>query len=123
MKTHQNNTESVETILQELVQVTHNSIFNGTEFTDESCKQFQVITQDQYRRDKNKISKNNSTESFIELIDFMWKLKRMTDTASADYQQWTSVMRGVAYSTATGVTIGMVIADVFGCLGKLFIFY
>ena len=123
MKTHQNNTQSVETILNDLVQATHNSTFNGTEFTEESCRQFQVITKDQYKRDENKIPKNNSTKSFIELIDFMWKLKRMTDTASADYQQWTSVMRGVAYSTATGVTIGMVIADVFGCLGKLFIFY
>ena len=118
MKTHQNNTESVETILQELVQATHNSTFNGAEFNDESCKQFQVITQDQYKRDENKIPKNNSTKSFIELIDFMWKLKRMTDTASADYQEWTAIVRAVAYGSAYGVTLGMVVADFLGCLGK-----
>ena len=123
MKTHQNNTQSVETILNDLVQATHNSTFNGTEFIDESCKQFQVISQDQYKRDENKIPKSNSTKSFIELIDFMWKLKRMQDTASAEYQEWTTILRAVQYSTASGITIGMVIADVFGCLGKLFIFY
>ena len=122
MKTHQNNTQSVETILNDLVQATHNSTFNGTEFTEESCRQFQVITKNQYKRDENKIPKNNSTKSFIELIDFMWKLKRMTDTASADYQEWTSIFRAVAYGSAYGVTIGMIFADFLGCLGKLFIF-
>ena len=123
LKTHQNNTESVETILQELVQATHNSTFNGTEFIDESCKQFQVISQDQYKRDENKIPKSNSTKSFIELIDFMWKLKRMTDTASADYQEWTAIVRAVAYGSAYGVTLGMVVADFLGCFGNYFIFY
>ena len=123
MKTHQNNTQSIETILHDLVQATHNSTFNGTEFTEESCRQFQVITQDQYKRDENKIPENNSTKSFIELIDIMWKLKRMTNTASADYQEWTGIIRAVAYSSAYGVTIGMMVADILGCLGKLFIFY
>ena len=121
MKTHQNNTQSVETILNDLVQATHNSTFNGTEFTEESCRQFQVIIQDQYKRDENKIPKNNSTKSFIELIDFMWKLKRMTDTASADYQEWTGIVRAIAYSSAYAVTAGMVVADFLGCLGKFFI--
>ena len=122
MKTHQNNTQSVETILNDLVQATHNSTFNGTEFTEESCRQFQVITKDQYKRDENKIAKNNSTKSFTELIDFMWKLKRMTDTASADYNEWTGTVRAIAYSSAYGVTVGMMVADILGCLGNYFMF-
>ena len=54
----------------------------------------------------------------IELIDFTWKLKILTNVESVEYQDWTTTVRAIAYSTATGVSVGMIIADVFGCLGK-----
>ena len=53
----------------------------------------------------------------------MWKLKRMTDTASADYQEWTGIVRAIAYSSAYGVTVGMMVADILGCLGNYFILF
>ena len=49
--------------------------------------------------------------------DYNLALSKMLDIESEEYASWTSAVRALAYSTATGVTIGMVFADIFGCLG------
>ena len=53
----------------------------------------------------------------INLRDFHKDLKKMLDENSAEHKQWSSDLRAVAYSSAGGVTVGMIIADVFGCFG------
>ena len=58
------------------------------------------------------------TISLVNFIKYTRKLKRLSDIEKVEYQDWTRTVRAVAYSTASGITIGMIIADVFGCLGK-----
>merc|ERR1719219_1607211 len=41
----------------------------------------------------------------------------MTDEESEEYDNWTSKLREVAYGSSAAVTVGMIIADVFGCAG------
>ena len=53
----------------------------------------------------------------INLRDFHKDLKKMLDENSAEHKQWSSELRAAAYSSAGGVTVGMIIADIFGCLG------
>ena len=115
--------KSLDEFLKGLVPITHNSTFTGGDITEKSCKQFQLC--DDWVKNEDKVYKenkenppNNSTLSLIELIDFTWKLKILTNVESVEYQDWTTTVRAIAYSTATGVSVGMIIADVFGCLGK-----
>ena len=58
------------------------------------------------------------TVSLVDFMKYMRKLKRLSDLEKVEYQNWTRSVRAVAYSTASGITIGMIIADFFGCLGK-----
>jgi len=48
---------------------------------------------------------------------FKLKLSRAIDTHSEEYDKWTSSVRAASYSIAGGVTAGMIVADIFGCLG------
>ena len=116
--------QSLDKFLKGLVPITHNSIFNPSDITEKSCKQFDLLLDDYVKnadivyKENKENPPNKSTLSLIELIDFKWKLERMIDVESDEYQEWTATVRATAYGTATGVTVGMVIADVFGCLGK-----
>ena len=116
--------KSLDEFLKGLVPITHNSTFNADDITEKSCEQFRLLLDD-WVKNEDKVYKenkenppNNSTLSLIEFVDFTWKLKRLIDVESDEYQEWTTTVRSTAYGTATGVTVGMVIADVFGCLGK-----
>ena len=116
--------QSLDKFLKGLVPITHNSIFNPSDITEKSCKQFDLLLDDYVKnvdivyKENKENPPNKSTLSLIELIDFTWKLKKLIDVESDEYQEWTTTVRATAYGTATGVTVGMVIADVFGCLGK-----
>ena len=122
--TEYNTTRSVETVLQSLVNITHNSEFDAGDFTPKSCEQFKLLLEDWQKNDmivfkeNSQNPPNNSTISYIEFIDYMWKLKRLADEETVEYQDWTTAVRSIAYSTATGISIGMIFADIFGCLGK-----
>ena len=116
--------QSLDKFLKGLVPITHNSIFNPSDITEKSCKQFDLLLDDYVKnvdivyKENKQNPPNKSTLSLIELIDFTWKLKKLIDVESDEYQEWTTTVRATAYGTATGVTVGMVILDVFGCLGK-----
>ena len=120
--------QSLDKFLKGLVPITHNSIFNPSDITEKSCKQFDLLLDDYVKnvdivyKENKENPPNKSTLSLIELIDFTWKLKKLIDVESDEYQEWTTTVRATAYGTATGVTVGMVIADVFGCLGKYMYF-
>ena len=122
--TEYNTTRSVETFLQSLVNITHNSEFDARDFTPKSCEQFKLLLEDWQKNDmivfkeNSRNPPNNSTISYIEFIDYMWKLKRLADDETVEYQDWTTTVRSIAYSTATGISVGMIFADIFGCLGK-----
>ena len=53
----------------------------------------------------------------INLRDFHKDLKKMLDENSAEHKQWSSELRAAAYSSAGGVTVGLIIADILGCSG------
>ena len=116
--------QSLDKFLKGLVPITHNSIFNPSDITEKSCKQVDLLLDDYVKnvdivyKENKENPPNKSTLSLIELIDFTWKLKKLIDVESDEYQEWTTTVRATAYGTATGVTVGMVILDVFGCLGK-----
>jgi hypothetical protein len=116
--------KSLDEFLKGLVPITHNSTFNAEDITEKSCKQFRLLIDD-WVKNEGKVYKenkenppNNSTLSLIEFIDFTGKLKRLIDVESVEYQDWTAVVRATAYGAATGVSVGMIVADVFGCLGN-----
>ena len=44
----------------------------------------------------------------------------MTDEESEAYGNWTKTLREAVYGTNGAITLGMLIADLFGCLGMLF---
>ena len=94
------------------------------DITKRSCDQFQSLLENWPKnvmkvfKENSNIPPNNSTISFIEFIDFYWKLKRLISVKTVEYLDWTTTVRTAAYGTATGVTVGMIFADIFGCLGK-----
>ena len=51
---------------------------------------------------------------------FSEKVHKMTDVNSQEYEQWTSDARAAAYTTAGAVSVGLLVADIFGCLGNQF---
>ena len=53
----------------------------------------------------------------IKLRDFHRDMKKMLDENSAEHKEWSSELRAGVYSSAGSVTVGMIIADIFGCLG------
>ena len=71
-------------------------------------------------RENSKNPPKDSTLSLIEFTAFIQKLKKLNDKKTNEYTAWTSTVRAAAYSTAGGVTAGMIVADIFGCLGKWF---
>ena len=112
------------TLVSGLVPITHNSIFIAGDINEESCKQFKLLLDD-WNRNEPKIYLENSrnppkssTLSLIEFTGFIQKLKKLNDEKTSEYNAWTSTLRAAAYSTAGGVTAGMIVADIFGCLGK-----
>ena len=116
--------KSLDKFSKGLVPITHNSIFNASDITEKSCKQFGLLLDDWVKnrdivyKENRENPPNNSTLSLIELIDFTWKLKRLISVESDEYQDWTSTVKATAIGPGTGVTVGLLIADVFGCLGK-----
>jgi hypothetical protein len=78
--------------------------------------------------DETKTSLSSAKEKYVVLIDtwltideeiatFKVKLNRASDTNSADYNKWVTQVRAGGYTAAGAVTAGMIIADIFGCLG------
>ena len=114
----------IKKFLQCLTNATQNTTFNTNEITDRSCDQFKMLLENW--QNHVRITKENNqtpaTLSVIELIAFNEKLQKLVDKNTVEYQTWTATVRAVAYGAATGVTVGMVIADIFGCLGKLMCF-
>ena len=51
------------------------------------------------------------------LWDFNRGIKKLLDKESAEHKQWETKIRAGAYTTSGAVTVGMIIADIFGCLG------
>ena len=51
------------------------------------------------------------------LRDFNSAVRKMLRTDSEEHTAWTNKLRTGAYSTAGSITVGMIIADIFGCLG------
>ena len=119
-----NASQPIEEFVSGLVPITHNSPFIAGDINQNSCKQFQLLL-DNWDRNEPKVyrenSKNppkNSVLSLIEFTAFIQKLKKLNDEKTNEYTAWTSTLRAAAYSTAGGVTAGMIVADIFGCLGK-----
>jgi len=52
-----------------------------------------------------------------QLSNFHRDLKKMSDTNSKEYDAWVTRVREGHYSDAGAVTIGLIIADILGCLG------
>jgi len=52
-----------------------------------------------------------------DIDDFKFRISEMTDEESEAYGNWTKTLREAVYGTNTAITVGMLIADVFGCLG------
>ena len=71
--------------------------------------------------DEAKTTYNKAIDKFegsdIEGRKFEDHLKQMLETKSAEHKAWVAKQRGVAYGAAAGTTVGMIIADVFGCVG------
>merc|ERR1711936_1500415 len=70
--------------------------------------------------DEAKTTYNKAIDKFegsdTEGRKFKEHLRQMLETKSAEHKAWVSRQRG-AYAAAVGTTVGMIIADVFGCLG------
>jgi len=45
------------------------------------------------------------------------RVKELTDIGSAKYKDWTSKTRAGVYGAVSATTVGLIIADIFGCLG------
>ena len=54
--------------------------------------------------------------SYLEGRKFKEHLTKMLDTETAEHKAWTAKVR-TAYAAPAGVTVGMIVADIFGCLG------
>jgi len=78
--------------------------------------------------DETKIKLSSAREKYADLINtwltineeiatFKLKLNRATDTNTDEYESWTTKIRTAYISSASAVTAGMIIADIFGCLG------
>ena len=52
-----------------------------------------------------------------DISEFELLLKRLTDSEATEFKKWTEEIRGAAYAGASVTTVGMIIADVVGCLG------
>ena len=53
----------------------------------------------------------------IKLQDFHREMKKVLDENSAEHKQWSGKLRAATYSSAGGVTVGLIIADILGCSG------
>jgi hypothetical protein len=52
-----------------------------------------------------------------DIEQFRTKITQALEKGSAENERWQANLRGAVYGPATGVTVGMIVADVFGCLG------
>lgn len=66
------------------------------------------------RYNKAITSINKATEQLRQFSD---KVYNMTDVNTQEYESWTSAVRAAAYTGAGSVHVGLIVADVFGCLG------
>lgn len=67
-------------------------------------------------------SKYDQAATEIDMVNskleaFKLKMDQMLDENSADHKAWTKGVRAGWYGTAGAMTVGMIIADIFGCLG------
>ena len=66
----------------------------------------------EYVQATDHVSEHESRMSDINIA-----LAKMLDTNSQDYASWASPVRASAYSTSGGISVGLAIADILGCLG------
>ena len=69
-------------------------------------------TKERYELAIKELSGENS-----KLQKFNLFMTKMVDPQSKEYRTWTSRVRATAYGSATGVSVGMIVLDVLGCLG------
>jgi len=78
--------------------------------------------------EKTKTRLTNAKEKYTALINtwidmdkniaiFKTKLNHMSDSESEEYQKFVTTIRASYISGASALTVGMVIADIFGCFG------
>ena len=53
-----------------------------------------------------------------DIEQFKTKINQALRKGTDENERWQSNLRGAVYGPAAGVTVGMIIADVFGCLGE-----
>jgi len=68
-------------------------------------------------KEKYELASDKMNEIDGHLSDFRRALQRLTDESSDDYHKMAQNVRGGAYGASAGLLIGMIVADVFGCLG------
>ena len=45
------------------------------------------------------------------------RVKKLTEIGSEEYKDWTAKTRAGVYGAASATTVGLIVADIFGCLG------
>ena len=53
-----------------------------------------------------------------DIEQFKTKINKALRKGTDENEAWQSKLRGAVYGPAAGVTVGMIVADVFGCLGE-----
>ena len=53
-----------------------------------------------------------------DIEQFKTKINQALRKGTDENEQWQANLRGAVYGPAAGVTVGMIVADVFGCLGE-----
>ena len=62
---------------------------------------------------------NEMEKTSNQLFETKTSLSLMLDEKSSEYSSWTEKVRGGTYGSAGLVTVGMIFADIFGCLGNI----
>ena len=53
-----------------------------------------------------------------DIDQFKTKIEQALQKGTDENEKWQAKLRGAVYGPAAGVTIGMIVADIFGCLGE-----
>jgi len=102
-------------------------------FTNWEDKHAKYLIKRQYNQIEKLVDYSNTTlteakEKYVKLIEiwtnidvniaeFKDKLNKAVDVNTVEYEKWESKIRAEEYGVVTSVTVGMIIADIFGCLG------
>jgi len=78
--------------------------------------------------DESTVALKNAKEKYASLLgiwnsikgditNFQTKIQAMTEEESEEYKNWAEKLRKMAFLPLVPVTVGMIVADVFGCFG------